>query len=170
MPTCGTIHCNKNLVVLTHSGLFTLNGRLFKPPAFFFEQGFFIHMSVLEVLLQGTRLRLALKRHPTAYVYRISCGIEAYFLEVNVAIQSMHLLNHHVRNLQRFYRTRLANQQRVRAAQLALLMGTHPRLGASSPLRALDPDLLVLCARSLDMPSRRPGQGFQTAQHASFLS
>jgi len=143
-PTLMSLY-NGELFVYTQSRMLSLNGRLYRPPAYFFIGRYLMDMTIVDIMLSGHRLVLNRRVFNSTLVYCITCGIRMYFLEIAAWDHEMLVLTPKVCVLQRLVRARFA--RRCAERQLAVAMASHTRLGMGSSLGGLGQDLVDLCAR-----------------------
>ncbi len=136
---------HSDLVVYTDSRLFSLQGRLYRPPRYFFIGHYLMGMTIIDIMLYGHRLTIRRDVYNSTLVYRITCGVCVYFLEIAAWDHEMLLITPSVSTLQRALRAWL--ERKAVERRLAVAMAAHPRLGAGSGLEVLGADLIDLCAR-----------------------
>ena len=141
---------NGELFVYTKARILSLNGRLYRPPAYFFIGRYLMDMTIIDIMLNGHRLLLNKRVFNSTLAYCITCGIRMYFLEIAAWDHEMLVLTPKVCVLQRLVRARLA--QRCAERRLAVAMASHTRLGVGSSLGGLGQDLVDLCARFVILP------------------
>ncbi len=124
--------------------IFSLNGRLYRPPRYFFTETYLLGLSIIHIMLHGHRLIMNRSVYNSVLVYRISCGIQAYFLEIAAWDHEMQLFSHKLLVVQRAVRAWLARRSAER--RLAVVMAAHARLGEASGLGGLGLDLVDACA------------------------